>query len=99
LGDESFVGTNLARGNAPIKGTFSFFVEHAEGDAFSQAINTSSSYAGQSGTLFVTRAPCRFCVSSISATARSLGLAKLVIETPDGVFGTYTPGTGLIREP
>ena len=50
----------------------------------SQAISTSSSYAGQSGTLLVTRAPCRFCVSSISATARSLGLAKPVIETPDG---------------
>jgi hypothetical protein len=49
LGDESFVGTNLARGNAPIKGTFSFFVQHAEGDTFSQAISTGNSYAGQSG--------------------------------------------------
>ena len=99
LGDESFDGTNLARGNAPIKGTFSFFVQHAEGDAFSQALSSGEDYAGQSGTLHVTQPPCSFCVSSISATARSMGLSSLTINTPDGVFGLYTPETGLIREP
>lgn len=74
-------------------------MQHAEGDAFSQALGTGTDYAGQSGTLYVTRAPCGFCVSSISATARSMGLSNLTIVTPDGVFGVYTPETGLIREP
>jgi len=99
VGDESFTGTNLARGNAPIKGTFSFFVQHAEGDAFSQALSNGEDFTGQSGTLYVTRAPCGFCVSSISATARSMGLSDLTIVTPDGVFGVYSPETGVIREP
>src|SRR5258708_34750903 len=40
LGDQSFVGTNLARANSPLKGTFSFFVQHAEGDAFFQALSS-----------------------------------------------------------
>jgi hypothetical protein len=98
LGDQSFVGTSLARGNPPIKGTFSFFVEHAEGDAFSQAMSAGD-FAGQSGTPYVTRAPCGFCVSSISATARSMELRRLTIMTPDEVYGVYTPETGLVREP
>lgn len=69
LGDQSFVGTNLARGNAPIKGTFSFFVQHAEGDAFSQAVGARD-YAGQSGRLYVTQAPCGFC-AGVSAQLRA----------------------------
>lgn len=47
----------------------------------------------------MTRAPCRFCVSSISATARSMGLRRLTIVTPNEVYGIYTPETGLVREP
>jgi hypothetical protein len=99
LGNETFDGTNLARGNAPIKGTFSFFVEHAEGDVFSKALSSGEDYAGQSGTLQVTQPPCSFCVASISTTARSMGLSRLTISTPDGVFGLYTPETGLVRGP
>jgi RHS repeat-associated protein len=99
IGDDSFAGTSLARGNPPIKGTFSFFVEHAEGDAFSQAVNSGADYSGKSGTLSVTQEPCRFCVSSISAVARSMGLSYLRIETPEGLFGEYTPETGLKRTP
>jgi hypothetical protein len=87
LGD--YVGTNLARANAPIKGTFSFFVQHAEGDAFAQALRAGD-LAGQSGTLYVTRAPCGFFVPSISATARSSGLSELTIVTPD-VCSACTP--------
>jgi hypothetical protein len=30
---------------------------------------------------------------------RSVGLSGLRIATPDGIFGVYTPETGLIREP
>ncbi|MFN2525439.1 MAG: DNRLRE domain-containing protein [Actinomycetota bacterium] len=92
----SYVGTNLARGNAPIKGTFSFFAQHAEGDAFAQALRAGD-LSGQSAALYVTRAPCRFCVSSLSAVARSSGLSELSIFTPEGVFGIYTPETGLVR--
>jgi RHS repeat-associated protein len=99
LGDESFDGTNLARSNPPIKGTFSFFVEHAEGDAFSQAMTAGSDFSGESGTLYVTQAPCGFCVSGISAAARQMGLSELNIVTPEGPFGTYTPETGLVRTP
>jgi len=99
IGDDSFSGTSLARGNPPIKGTFSFFVEHAEGDAFSQAVNSGADYSGASGTLSVTQEPCGFCVSSISAVARSMGLSYLRIETPEGLFGEYTPETGLTRTP
>jgi hypothetical protein len=98
LAGDRYIGTNLARSNAPIKGTFSFFVEHAEGDAFSKAMN-GGSYAGKSATLYVTEAPCKFCVSSISAAARSMGLSQLTIITPRGVFGIYTPNTGLVRIP
>lgn len=90
IGGSSYVGTNLARGNVPIDGTFSFFVQHAEGDALSQAMS-SANYTGQSGSLYVTQAPCGFCVSGISATARQMGLRKLIVVTPTGVFGTYTP--------
>lgn len=61
------------------------------------AVRSGESFAGESGDLYVTRAPCGFCVSSISATARSLGLSRLTITTPEGVFGTYTPETGLVR--
>jgi tRNA(Arg) A34 adenosine deaminase TadA len=99
IGDDSFSGTSLARGNPPIKGTFSFFVEHAEGDAFSQAVNSGADYSGASGTLSVTQEPCGFCVSSISAVARSMGLSYLRVETPEGLFGEYTPETGLTRTP
>ena len=73
-------------------------VQHAEGDAFSQAMSAGN-YEGQSGTLYVTQPLCGFCVSSISASARSMGLSNLTISTPDGVFGTYTPATGLVRGP
>ncbi|MBO0730412.1 MAG: hypothetical protein J2P57_14220, partial [Acidimicrobiaceae bacterium] len=97
LGDKSFVGTNLARGHQPIKGTFSFFVQHAEGDVFSQLINAGD-YAGKSATLYVTDKPCGFCTSSISAAARSMGLTSVTIMTPQGVFGTYKPEAGLVRE-
>jgi hypothetical protein len=45
-----YLGTNLARGNAPIKGARSFVVEHAEGDAMAQAIK-GGNYAGKSATL------------------------------------------------
>ncbi len=99
IGDDSYSGTSLARGNPPIKGTFSFFVEHAEGDAFSQAVTSGTDYSGASGTLSVTQAPCGFCVSSISAVARSMGLSYLRVETPEGLFGEYTPETGLTRTP
>jgi hypothetical protein len=99
IGNDSFAGTSLARGNPAIKGTFSFFVEHAEGDAFSQAVNSGADYSGESGTLSVTQGPCNFCVSSISAVARSMGLRYLRIETPEGLFGEYTPETGLTRRP
>ena len=96
MGEENFIGTNLASGNAPIEGTVSFFVEHAEGDAFAQALQ-SGNHSGQSGTLYVTKAPCSFCASSISAVARSMGLSNLKIYTPNGLFGIYTPETGLVR--
>jgi hypothetical protein len=95
LGNESFVGTNLARANPPIKGTL-FFAQHAEGDAFSQAMRAGQ-FTGQSGTLYVTRPPWGFCVSSISATARSMGLRRLTIVTPNDVYGVDTPETGLVR--
>jgi hypothetical protein len=79
LGGGKFVGTNLARDNArPHPGTFRFFVEEAEGDAFAQAIATGEDFSSESGTLSVTKKPCGFCKSSISATARSLGLDRLV---------------------
>ena len=99
INGESYIGTNLARGNAPIKGTMSFFVEHAEGDAFAQALRAGD-ISGQSGTMYVTRAagPCGFCVASISAAARSSGLKELLIYTPKGFFGIYTPETGLVLE-
>ena len=93
---ESYIGTNLARGNSPIKGTMSFFVQHAEGDAFAQALKAGD-LSGQSATMYVSRAPCGFCVSSITAVVRSSGLSELTVVTPDGVFGTYTPAAGLIR--
>jgi RHS repeat-associated protein len=94
---DTYLGTSTARGNPPIKGTWSFFVEHAEGDVFSQAMR-GGNYTGQTGTLYVSRdiGPCGFCVSGISTSARSMGLSELTIFYPGGVFGVYTPATGLV---
>jgi hypothetical protein len=76
----------------------SFFVEHAEGDVFSQAMR-SGNYAGQTGTLYVSSdtGPCRWCVSGISASARLMGISELTVFYPGGVFGVYTPETGFVR--
>lgn len=86
-------GTNLARDNTPIPGTYSFFVQHAEGDAMAGAYDLmksgDSSFVGQRGTLYVTQDPCRFCVSGIGTTARLLRLAELNVEAPEGLFARY----------
>ena len=99
IGDYSSLGSNLARSNAPIPGTFRFFVEHAEGDAFAAAIEAQStagfSYEGLSGTLYVTEVPCGFCYSGISTAARLLGLSRLEVLAPEGIAAQYTEGQGL----
>jgi hypothetical protein len=101
LGGNKYVGTSLARSNAPIEGTFKMFVEHAEGDVFAQALRTGGDYAGDSGMLYVSRltGPSGFCRSGISAVARSMDLSELIIATPRGVVGAYTPETGLVMAP
>lgn len=52
-GDWSDVVTNLERGNAHIKGSSSFFVQHADGDAFAQTLRADD-LSGQPATLYVT---------------------------------------------
>ncbi len=101
LGSDTYVGTNLARDNPVIPGTWRDFVQHAEGDAFSQALRSGTNYEGESGTLYVSRlvgrGPCRLtCVPGISTVARQMGLSELTVLTPEGLFGTYTPETGLV---
>jgi len=97
LGDQTYVGSNLARDNPTIPGTWDVFVKHAEGDAFSEAVQSGINYQDQSGTLYVSENPCGICVTNISAVARQMGLSELTIETPGGFFGRYTPETGLVR--
>ena len=99
LGGDTYIGTNLARGNEAIAGTWDEFVQHAEGDAFSRALTSGTNYEGDSATLYVSKlgggGPCRLiCRPSIPSVARQMGISDLTVITPEGLFGTWTPEAG-----
>jgi len=55
---------------------------------------------GGDAELYVDRAPCDYCVTSMAGLARSIGLNSLRVWTPDGLFGTYDIYTGkFVLEP
>jgi RHS repeat-associated protein len=107
LGNDTYIGVNFRAGVGPvsnhpeISGTVEGFVKHAEGDAFARAIASGIDYSGESGTLYVTKAegvgPCQFvCQRSFDAVARQMGLSKLTVYTPEGIFGSWDPEAGWV---
>ena len=66
------------------------FADHAEGDAFAQAVGKG--YSGGNAKLYVDRDPCPFCRNSMAGYARWLNLDSLEVYGPSGLFGTYTRG-------
>jgi hypothetical protein len=100
VGGDTYVGTNLARGLPGIPGTISFFTEHAEGEAFLQALDSTTSFEGDPATLYLSKAEdvepvvCSWCQRAISTVAGRLGLSDLTVLTPDGFWGSWDPVSG-----
>ena len=63
-------------------------MRHAEGNVFGQAAYNGA--WGGRGALYVDRAPCGFCANSMGGLARSIGLEQLDVNTPEGLFGSYS---------
>ena len=73
VGDQSFFGWNDPGRTGSIPGRWNFSTQHAEGHAFSKALDAKIS--GGTARLFVFgKDPCRFCQSDISGMARMLNL-------------------------
>jgi RHS repeat-associated protein len=87
------LATNINPAPLSLAGRWSFFGRHAEGEAMLQGYYAG--VRGGEGTLWVSMNPCGFCVSDISGMARTMGFDRLTVWTPDGLFGVYTPATGL----
>ena len=68
-------------------------LRHAEGDAFSQAI--ASGIQGGEANLFVDSTPCPFCRNSLAGYAKALGLNKMNVYTPEGLYGWYDAVKGV----
>jgi RHS repeat-associated protein len=87
VNDTSYYGLNGQGIYDRLPGVSFQTMRHAEGNAFGQAAYNRA--RGGSGTLYVDRIPCGFCVKSMAGLARSIGLDHLDVITPDGLFGSY----------
>jgi hypothetical protein len=96
VGDQTFFGINGHGQSYPRpESVHPASMSHAEGDAFGQA--SRAGITGGSATLYVDRAPCSCCRSSLGGFARSLGLDELTVVGRDGPIGVYTAGGGGYR--
>lgn len=85
MGGRHFYGIN-AHGQAyeRIPGVTFQSLRHAEGDAFAQAVRAG--LRGGKATIYVDRAVCGWCVSSLRAYARELRLHELTVVEPGRTF-------------
>ena len=96
LNGQSFYGVNGPGIEHPrLPSTTYQSLRHAEGDAFSQAI--SSGLQADEATLFVDEIPCGWCMSSFGGYAKSLGIERLDVYTPEGLFGSYDSARGTFQ--
>ena len=88
IGGRTFYGRS-ARGVAHprLPGTTYQSLRHAEGDVLSRAVNAGMQ--ADEAILYVDRMPCRWCRNSFAGFARSLGLKKLEVYSPEGLYGRY----------
>lgn len=92
IGGESLVGKSYGKTQADIAERapgvkFKQVLRHAEAHAIAQA--KRKGITAKTATLYVDRPPCGWCRDALPHLARWLGVDRLKLMTPDGLFGEY----------